>query len=85
MQTLTIKTVGPDSVSHTVRVRTADPFEAVNRAVMRVFGRSAYFFRNAGTSVGPNISHGTQYGEILAPCRRGGASQVLARVSVRSA
>lgn len=85
MTTITITECKTNGQTWTSTHRTADAWEATERAIKRAFGRAASFWRDNGISVGLTPADGTQYGQITVPARGnpGAHDCITGRVSVR--
>lgn len=84
MTTITISECKTNGKTWTSTHRTADAWEAAERAVKKAFGRSAHFERDRGISVGRTPADGTQYGQVGVPAPRGGTNLITGRLSIRA-
>lgn len=86
MTTITITECKTNGRTWTSTHRTDDAIVAMERAVRRVWGKSASLFCDNGISVGRTPAEGTQYGQIVTPARGnpGASNCITGRVSVRA-
>lgn len=86
MTTITISECKTNGRTWTSTHRTADVWQAVERAVKKAFGKAAHFHRDSGISVGRTPADGTQYGQVAEPIRGnpGAHNCITGRVSVRA-
>lgn len=82
MITITITECKSGGQTWTSSHRAEDTWQAVERAVRKVWGRRAAFVRDNGLSVGRTPADGTQYGQIGVDARGGGQDLITGRVKI---